>query len=138
MAEQLTQPRKPGLTTTDKLRMLLDITKKISRSLDLQEILNLVMDTLDSLILTTRRASYPPRAKSGRRLNPRSVARVHTEACAVKTLTSFGLAPETGEGHVGNVLSRASLYLPAVRKIRFPSRSAKSPLRDCGLRSFPR
>src|SRR6186713_3616631 len=39
-----------GLTTTDKLRMLLDITKRISRSLDLQEILNLVMDTLDSLI----------------------------------------------------------------------------------------
>jgi len=29
---------------------LLDITKKISRSLDLQEVLNLVMDTLDSLI----------------------------------------------------------------------------------------
>jgi len=40
----------PDLTTTDKLRMLLDITKKISRSLDLQEVLNLVMDTLDSLI----------------------------------------------------------------------------------------
>jgi sigma-B regulation protein RsbU (phosphoserine phosphatase) len=30
--------------------MLLDITKKISRSLDLQEVLNQVMDTLDSLI----------------------------------------------------------------------------------------
>ena len=43
------QPRH-GLTTIDKLRMLLDITKKISRSLDLQEVLNLVMDTLDSLI----------------------------------------------------------------------------------------
>ena len=40
----------PGLTTTDKLRMLLDITRKISQSLDLQEVLNLVMDTLDSLI----------------------------------------------------------------------------------------
>ena len=39
-----------GLSTIDKLRMLLDITKKISRSLDLQEILNQVMDTLDSLI----------------------------------------------------------------------------------------
>lgn len=39
-----------GLTTIDKLRMLLDITKKISRSLDLQEVLDLVMDTLDSLI----------------------------------------------------------------------------------------
>src|SRR5687768_15135579 len=38
------------LTVTDKLRLLLDITKKISRSLDLQEVLNLVMDTLGSVI----------------------------------------------------------------------------------------
>jgi len=39
-----------GLSTIDKLRMLLDITKTISRSLDLDEVLNLMMDTLDSLI----------------------------------------------------------------------------------------
>lgn len=39
-----------GLSTIDKLRMLLDITQTISRSLDLDEVLNLVMDTLDSLI----------------------------------------------------------------------------------------
>ncbi len=38
------------LSVTDKLRLLLDITKKISRSLDLDEVLTLVMDTLDSLI----------------------------------------------------------------------------------------
>ena len=50
MSEQTHTLPLPGLTTTDKLRMLLDITKKISRSLDLQEVLNLVMDTLDSLI----------------------------------------------------------------------------------------
>jgi len=50
MSERLTEVAAHGLTTTDKLRMLLDITKKISRSLDLQEVLNLVMDTLDSLI----------------------------------------------------------------------------------------
>ena len=50
MSEQIKELPAPGLTTTDKLRMLLDITKKISRSLDLQEVLNLVMDTLDSLI----------------------------------------------------------------------------------------
>ncbi|MGH9881144.1 MAG: PP2C family protein-serine/threonine phosphatase, partial [Pyrinomonadaceae bacterium] len=48
MSEQIREL--PGLTTIDKLRMLLDITKKISRSLDLQEVLNQVMDTLDSLI----------------------------------------------------------------------------------------
>src|SRR5215831_20447326 len=50
MTEQVKELTAQGLTTTDKLRMLLDITKKISRSLDLQEVLNLVMDTLDSLI----------------------------------------------------------------------------------------
>lgn len=49
MSERLKEAA-PELSTTDKLRMLLDITKKISRSLDLQEVLNLVMDTLDSLI----------------------------------------------------------------------------------------
>ena len=38
------------LSTVDKLRKLLDITKTISRSLDLEEVLNLVMDTLGSLI----------------------------------------------------------------------------------------
>ena len=50
MTERLREMVSQGLSTTDKLRMLLDITKKISRSLDLQEVLNLVMDTLDSLI----------------------------------------------------------------------------------------
>ena len=50
MSERLKEAATQGLSTIDKLRMLLDITKKISRSLDLQEVLNLVMDTLDSLI----------------------------------------------------------------------------------------
>jgi sigma-B regulation protein RsbU (phosphoserine phosphatase) len=39
-----------GLTVVDKLRLLLDITKKISRSLDVEEVVNLVMDTLDQLL----------------------------------------------------------------------------------------
>ena len=39
-----------SLSTVDKLRLLLDITKTISRSLDLDEVLNLVMDTLGSLL----------------------------------------------------------------------------------------
>ena len=38
------------LSTVDKLRKLLDITKTISRSLDLEEVLNLVMHTLGSLV----------------------------------------------------------------------------------------
>ncbi len=38
------------LSTVDKLRLLLDITKTISRSLDLDEVLKLVMDTLGSVV----------------------------------------------------------------------------------------
>jgi sigma-B regulation protein RsbU (phosphoserine phosphatase) len=38
------------LTLADKLRMLLEITRKISRSLDLEEVLAQVMDTLDQLL----------------------------------------------------------------------------------------
>ncbi len=38
------------LSTVEKLRLLLDITKTISRSLDLDEVLNLVMDTLRSVL----------------------------------------------------------------------------------------
>jgi sigma-B regulation protein RsbU (phosphoserine phosphatase) len=38
------------LSIEAKLRLLLDITQKISRSLDLDEVLNLVMDTLGSLL----------------------------------------------------------------------------------------
>ena len=48
--KQLATDGGPNLQTVDKLRLLLDITKKISRSLDLEEVLNLVMDTLGSLI----------------------------------------------------------------------------------------
>ncbi len=44
------QKSEPTLSVIDKLRMLLDITKTISRSLDLEEVLTLVMDTLGSLI----------------------------------------------------------------------------------------
>ena len=38
------------MTVTDQLRLLLDRTKKISRSLNLEEVLVMVMDTLGSLI----------------------------------------------------------------------------------------
>lgn len=46
---QTSEPN-PKLSVVDKLRLLLDITKTISRSLDLEEVLKLVMDTLGSLI----------------------------------------------------------------------------------------
>jgi sigma-B regulation protein RsbU (phosphoserine phosphatase) len=40
----------PVISTVDKLRLLLEITKKISRSLNLDDVLNLVMDTLGSVL----------------------------------------------------------------------------------------
>src|SRR4051812_11515999 len=47
--KQLTSAAK-SLTVVDKLRLLLDITKKISRSLDVEEVVNLVMDTVGQLL----------------------------------------------------------------------------------------
>ncbi|MGI8640972.1 MAG: PP2C family protein-serine/threonine phosphatase [Pyrinomonadaceae bacterium] len=47
---QQTSAPDPQLSVVDKLRLLLDITKTISRSLDSDEVLTLVMDTLGSLI----------------------------------------------------------------------------------------
>ncbi len=44
------EPKEERISTIDKLRLLLDITKTISCSLDLEEVLNLVMDTLGSLL----------------------------------------------------------------------------------------
>src|SRR6201995_3338428 len=52
MAEETTgmETAESGLSVTEKLRLLLEITKKISRSLNLEEVLAQVMDTLDSLL----------------------------------------------------------------------------------------
>ena len=55
MPEQIQEIDRPStpdfqLSVVDKLRLLLDITKTISRSLDSDEVLTLVMDTLGSLI----------------------------------------------------------------------------------------
>jgi sigma-B regulation protein RsbU (phosphoserine phosphatase) len=52
MAEETadTGVRAGGLSLSDKLRLLLEITRKISRSLDLEEVLAQVMDTLDQLL----------------------------------------------------------------------------------------
>ena len=47
---QLATAPRATLSVVDKLRLLLDITKKISRSLDVEEVVNLVMDTLDQLL----------------------------------------------------------------------------------------
>src|SRR4026209_1708735 len=105
MTERLKELASQGLTTTDKLRMLLDITKKISRSLDLQEVLNLVMDTLDSLIPYDAAGIFLVKCN-----DPRSVAEGE-EPCVfqaesvrgydIDELTNLHL--KLGEGLIGQV-----------------------------------
>jgi sigma-B regulation protein RsbU (phosphoserine phosphatase) len=96
-----------GLTVTDKLRLLLDITKKISSSLDLQEVLNLVMDTLDSLIPYDAAGIYIIKCDKRRRGEgelPESVCVFHTEAVRGYDIDDLkDLRLKMGEGIIGNV-----------------------------------
>jgi sigma-B regulation protein RsbU (phosphoserine phosphatase) len=119
MSEQIKELTLPGLTTTDKLRMLLDITKKISRSLDLQEVLNLVMDTLDSLIPYDAAGIFLVKCVD------QSTVAEGEEPCIfqaeavrgydIDELTNLHL--KLGEGLLGQVaLSAEPIYSPDVRK----------------------
>jgi len=119
MSEQTKELPLPGLTTTDKLRMLLDITKKISRSLDLQEVLNLVMDTLDSLIPYDAAGIFLVKCA------PKSVVAEGEEPCVfqaesvrgydIDELTNLHL--KLGEGLIGQVaLTSEPITSPDVRK----------------------
>jgi sigma-B regulation protein RsbU (phosphoserine phosphatase) len=93
------------LTVTDKLRLLLDITKKISRSLDLHEVLNLVMDTLGSLIHYDAAGIYILKCRT---LNPNGPP---GQSCDFHTETVRGydiddlveLRLKMGEGIIGHV-----------------------------------
>src|SRR5438128_2804717 len=107
-----------GLTVTDKLRMLLDITKRISRSLDLAEVLNLVMDTLDSLIPYDAAGIYILRsAKKVSELDPDEACVFRTEAVRgydLDELTELQL--KMGEGIIGYVALHAEPVIsPDVR-----------------------
>src|SRR5678809_575550 len=118
MSERLKEAT-PELSTTDKLRMLLDITKKISRSLDLQEVLNLVMDTLDSLIPYDAAGIFVLQC-----LDPELVPEGE-EPCTFKSEAVRGydidelsdLHLKLGEGMIGSVaLSGAPIIAPDVSK----------------------
>ena len=93
------------LSVTDKLRLLLDITKKISRSLDLQEVLNMVMDTLGSLIHYDAAGIYIVKCRT---LNHEIVP---NPTCVFQTQTVRGydiddlvdLRLKMGEGIIGHV-----------------------------------
>src|SRR5512134_824215 len=118
MTEQLKDAPAHGLTTIDKLRMLLDITKKISRSLDLQEVLNLVMDTLDSLILYDAAGIFvltPGKTVSGDGDAPRVFKAEAVRGYDIDELT--GLHLKMGEGLLGHVAVTAEpITSPDVRQ----------------------
>jgi len=109
-----------GLSTVDKLRMLLDITKTISRSLDLDEVLNLVMDTLDSLIpydaagIYLVKCSQPLAEWEG---EPDESCVFHTQAVRGYDIDDLQeLHLKMGEGLIGHVAVTGKPYVsPEVR-----------------------
>lgn len=93
-----------ALTITDKLRMLLDITKRISSTLDLQELLNLVMDTLGSLIPYDAAGIYIIESETRDLLGGRPGCSLRTEVVRgydVEELKKLSL--KVGEGMIGHV-----------------------------------
>src|SRR5881227_1504357 len=117
---QTLESRAAGLSVVDKLRMLLDITKTISRSLDLQEVLNLVMETLDSLIPYDAAGIYlvkcsAPLAEWDGEVDETCV--FHTEAVRGYDIADLEeLRLKMGEGLIGHVaLSGKPFISPDVR-----------------------
>ena len=107
------------LTVTDKLRLLLDITKKISRSLDLQEVLNLVMDTLDSLIHYDAAGIYIVKCRTlNHEVVPNPTCVFHTETVRGYDIDDLvDLRLKMGEGIIGHVaVSGEPVISPDVRQ----------------------
>jgi sigma-B regulation protein RsbU (phosphoserine phosphatase) len=116
-----TQTAATGLSVVDKLRMLLDITKTISRSLDLQEVVNLVMDTLDSLIPYDAAGIYLvkcSRPYAGLEGGPDETCVFHTEAVRGYDIADMQeLHLKMGEGLIGHVALSGQPYIsPDVRQ----------------------
>jgi sigma-B regulation protein RsbU (phosphoserine phosphatase) len=119
------------LTTEAKLRLLLDITQKISRSLDVDEVLNLVMDTLGSLIPYDAAGIYivePGQRRDGHDTDPGALRGFSTTAVRgydIEELTNLklkvgegllGYVAETGEPVIVHDVSRDARYINARRE----------------------
>src|SRR5437588_4899457 len=104
-----------GLSVVDKLRMLLDITKTISQSLDTEEVLNLVMDTLDSLIPSDAAGIYLvkcSRPSAERDGGPDETCVFHTEAVRGYDIADLQeLRLKMGEGLIGHVALSGEPYI---------------------------
>src|SRR5712692_651687 len=123
-----------GLSVVDKLRMLLDITKTISRSLDLKEVLNLVMDTLDSLIPYD--AAGINLVKCSRPVSEREDGADETCVFQTEAVRGYDIADlqelrlKMGEGLIGHVAIRGKPFIaPDVSKEpRYINARARSEL----------
>ncbi len=114
-----------GLTVTDKLRLLLDITKKISRSLNVEEVLAQVMDTLDSLLPYDAAGIYIIKRTAPHGEGPRAVVAepvppdivFHAEAVRGYDIGEMmELNLKLGEGLIGYVAQTGeALIVPDVR-----------------------
>jgi sigma-B regulation protein RsbU (phosphoserine phosphatase) len=107
LKEIVTSAPAARLTTEEKLRLLLDITKKISRSLDVDEVLNLVMDTLGSLIPYDAAGIYVVERQpkqTGHDTDPGALRNFSTTAVRGYDIDELtGLHLKVGEGLLGYV-----------------------------------
>lgn len=125
----MTEPKKESaetpntkLTTIDKLRMLLDITMKISRSLDLREVLEKVMDTLGTLLPYDAAAIYLLEK------NENGTLTFHTETLrGFETEDLLNPILKPGEGIIGEVVKTGKPVL--ANDVRSNSNYANKRLR---------
>jgi sigma-B regulation protein RsbU (phosphoserine phosphatase) len=120
MADEITRTTAPaaGLSVTDKLRLLLEITKKISRSLNVEEVLALVMDTLDSLLPYDAAGIYIIRRDPHISEGGTHTLFFHAEAVRGYDLDELmELRLKAGEGLIGHVAaSGETVVVPDVRQ----------------------
>src|SRR5262245_40068321 len=111
MIEQVqpSQVPDPSLTDSDKLRLLLEITRKISRSLDLEEVLKLVMDTLGSLIPYDAAGIYLVDCSHGDADEPCSFRSAALNGYEIEELADPKL--RVGEGFIGYVAQTGKTIL---------------------------
>jgi GAF domain-containing protein len=107
-----------GLTMEGKLRLLLEITRKISRSLNLEEVLAQVMNTLDSLLPYDAAGIYIIRRDPHLSEGGTSSLVFHAEAVRgydIEELMELRL--KLGEGLIGWVAQKAeAVVVPDVRE----------------------
>jgi sigma-B regulation protein RsbU (phosphoserine phosphatase) len=120
MAEETTGmgTAESGLSVAEKLRLLLEITKKISRSLNLEEVLAQVMDTLGSLLPYDAAGIYVIRRDPHVSEGGTSSLLFHAEAVRGYDIEEMmELRLKLGEGLIGWVAQTGdSVVVPDVRK----------------------